>query len=192
MAKSILIADDSATIRKVVELTFSDGDYHVEAAASGAEALERLHRLRLDFVLADVVMPEPTGYAICRKVKQSARPVPVLLLAGAFEAFDPELARACGADGYLTKPFDSRLLRERVEELLAAAGRTALPQAVEPDVRPASPIPAGLSPQELDALVRAVVQRISVDVLRELAREVLPAIAERVVRERIRELEQQD
>jgi CheY-like chemotaxis protein len=119
MRKTILVADDSATIRKVVELAFSEMDVRVHSAATGREALERIEADPPDLVLADVVMPEPSGYEICRHVKQSARPVPVLLLAGTFEPFDPERARQCGADGHIVKPFESRLLRERVAELLA-------------------------------------------------------------------------
>ena len=110
MPRTILLADDSLTIRKVVELTFGDTDIRVETVGSGREAIERLDVLRPDLVLADVVMPGPSGYDVCRAVKSSGRPVPVLLLAGTFEAFDPEEARACGADGHMTKPFDSKTL----------------------------------------------------------------------------------
>jgi len=119
MSKSILLADDSATIRKVVELTFGDTDYHVESVGSGAEAMDKLEILRPDLVLADVVMPPPTGYDICRRIKASDRPVPVLLLAGTFETFDHEQARSCGADGCLLKPFEAETLRDRVTSLLA-------------------------------------------------------------------------
>src|SRR5258706_2048849 len=118
MRRTILLADDSVTIRKIVELTFGESDIRVESVASGREALERVGELRPDLVLADVVMPGPSGYEVCRAVKDSGRPVPVLLLAGTFEPFDAEMARACGCDGHITKPFDSHLLIERVERLL--------------------------------------------------------------------------
>jgi len=118
--KTILIADDSVTIRRVVELSFFDTGIRVETAASGAEALDKIASLLPDLVIADVVMGEPSGYDVCRAVKTSAQPVPVLLLAGTFEPFEPERARACGADGCLVKPFDSRTLIAHVERLLAA------------------------------------------------------------------------
>jgi DNA-binding response OmpR family regulator len=137
MRRSILLADDSATIRRVVEITFSDSDFHVETVASGTEALSRLDELRPDLVLADVVMPEPTGYEICRRIKASDRPVPVLLLAGTFEAFDHDEARACGADGCLLKPFESRTLLDRVTSLLAnrdaVTGAAVEPVEVAPE-----------------------------------------------------------
>ena len=121
MAKTILLADDSVTIRKVVELTFSDTDIRVESVGNGQEALAKLATVLPDLVLADVAMPSPSGYEICEEVKSSQRPVPVLLLAGTFEPFDRERARACGADGHLVKPFESTVLIERVEALLSPA-----------------------------------------------------------------------
>jgi DNA-binding response OmpR family regulator len=136
MRRTLLLADDSITIRKIVELTFSESDIRVESVASGREALERLQDLRPDLVLADVVMPGPSGYEVCRAIKESDRPVPVLLLAGTFEPFDAVQARACGSDGHVTKPFDSRQLVERVEGLLA---RGNAPTA-SPERRPGPPV----------------------------------------------------
>jgi CheY-like chemotaxis protein len=213
MMHSILVADDSATIRKVIELTFSDTGYRVECVAGGAEALARLAVTSPDLVLADVVMPEPTGYEICRRVKASGRPVPVLLLAGTFETFDHEEARACGADGCLLKPFDSRILLDRVQSLLAqrdrvdcaavepcpdgvaavAGGRAPVPATTEPARVPlADALPTGLSAEAVETLVRLVVARLSEDMVRRVAREVVADVAERIVRERIRELESED
>lgn len=213
MSKSILLADDSATIRKVVEISFSHTDFQVEVVADGDEALERLETSHPDLVLADVVMPGASGYDICRRIKSSARPVPVLLLAGTFEAFDHELARSCGADGCLLKPFESRTLIERVTSLLADRDAVRLspveliPSEVAPAAEPVGPCPAeepppvepgpgllpeGFTPEVIDALARAVVGRLSEDVVRQVAREVVPKVAEGIVRDRIRELEDGD
>jgi CheY-like chemotaxis protein len=211
MPKTILLADDSVTIRRVVQLTFSDTDLRVEAVGSGREALQRLEVLRPDLVLADVSMPEPSGYDICRHVKTSTRPVPVLLLAGTFEPFDPERARSCGADGHIIKPFESSALLRRVQGLLAEPAavlpRQAPPEAVgpagPPPSRPAAPaaaaavpgpgltLPSGttLGPEDVDAIARAVVERLSQDVLREIAWEVVPELAEAILRERARQIE---
>lgn len=206
MPKTVLLADDSATIRKVVELTFSDTDIRVVAVSDGRQALERLEQLDPDLVLADVVMPEPSGYEICSRVKASRRPVPVLLLAGTFEPFDEQRAVDCGADGQLVKPFDSRELLERVQLLLsgrpAPVERSAELQETSPRETLRAPEPAAepppqdvaespLAPEALEQLARLVIQRLSDKVVREIAREVVPQIAERIVRERIRELEQE-
>ena len=232
MRRTILLADDSVTIRKIVEFAFSDTDIRVCAVASGQEALDRLSDLRPDLVLADVVMPGPSGYELCRTIKASDRPVPVLLLAGTFEPFDAEQAKECGSDGHVTKPFDSRQLILRVEQLMARGAKAAakaeraapatvedleamfdnlatpaVPSVVEQDVRPVSvataeaPAPAvetaspgmpALSPADLDAIARLVVARLSDRVVREIAWDVVPDVAEMIVRERIRELERDE
>ncbi|MDX1388925.1 MAG: response regulator [Acidobacteriota bacterium] len=223
MPKTILLADDSLTIRKVVELTFTDSDFRVESVGSGQEALDRLETTKPDLVLADVVMPEPSGYEICEKIKTSEKPVPVLLLAGTFEPFDEERARACGADGHLVKPFESTILLDRVQALLVpppapetvaddSAGieevlqdldavtesegdaSTPAPPAEEKadTARSATETVPGtdLGPEQINAIARAVVEQLSTEAIRAIAWEVVPDVAERLIRERIQELEQ--
>jgi CheY-like chemotaxis protein len=121
MAKRILLADDSVTIQKVVELTFMDQDYEVTALGNGDAAIESLAVSRPDLVIADVHMPGADGYAVCRRAKATYAGIPVLLLVGTFEPFDEADIAACGADGYLRKPFDSTVLLSEAERLLAAA-----------------------------------------------------------------------
>ena len=79
MPKTILLADDSSTIRKIVELTFNGTDISVEAFDSGAAALAHLARIEPDLILADVVMPEPSGYELCKHVKSLGAGIPVVL-----------------------------------------------------------------------------------------------------------------
>lgn len=198
--KSILVADDSITIRKVVELTFADTGIRVESVGSGREALDRFPVLRPDLVLADVVMPEPSGYDVCHAVKTSERPVPVLLLAGTFEPFDPDRARGVGADGHLMKPFESRTLVERVEALLAAppAPPASPPvraseelEGVLDDLAAAGPTAAEStpSPGEIETLLEEAkpangdASGLSEAELRRLAELVVSRLAEQVVRE---------
>ncbi len=139
--KTILLADDSITIQKVVELTFSDGDYRVFCVANGAQALRKIPEVRPDVVLLDIVMPEKNGYEVCEALQAdpATASIPVLLLTGTFEPFDQARAEAAGARGHVTKPFESHTLVQRVEDLLAQ-GRAAGP-AVAPPVASAS-IPA--------------------------------------------------
>ena len=120
MRRRILLADDSVTIQKVIELTFLDEDYEVKAVSNGDEALAALPQVQPDFVIADVHMPGANGYEVCRRSKQARPDVPVLLLVGTFEPFDEGQARSSGADSFLKKPFDSQELLQRVEELLGA------------------------------------------------------------------------
>ena len=132
----LLLADDSVTIRKVVELTFTDEGLDVTTVANGEEAMQKLAEIQPDIVIADVNMPEPTGYQICEHIKQNeaTRDIPVLLVVGSFEPFDQTEAERVGADGFLTKPFQSiRDLILRVDELLGTESRAA-PAAASADI----------------------------------------------------------
>ncbi len=124
MTKTILLADDSVTIQKVVELTFMDEDFRVSAVSNGAEAIARLSESKPDVVIADVHMPAAGGFEVCRRSKELYPTVPVLLLVGTFEGFDADEAMRCGADGHLKKPFDSQELMRRVRELASAPSRS--------------------------------------------------------------------
>lgn len=125
MSRRILLADDSVTIQKVIELTFMDEDYEVTAVGNGDEAVAALGRESPDIVIADVHMPGANGYEVCRRAKEWRREVPVLLLVGTFEPFDEARAREAGADSFLKKPFDSQELLQLVGSLL---GTSASPE----------------------------------------------------------------
>src|SRR5919202_1343642 len=127
MPKRILLADDSITIQKVVELTFSDGDYEVVAVNNGAKAIQKLSEIRPDVILSDIIMPEKNGYEVCEYVKSHPefRNIPVVLLTGTFEPFDPDRADKAGCDAVVTKPFESQSLIHKVEELIEQARSTA-------------------------------------------------------------------
>ncbi len=127
MAKTILLADDSVTIQKVVELTFMDEDFEVAAVGSGNEALEWLQGRRPDLVIADVHMPGADGYAVCEQAKARYDGLPVLLLVGTFEPFDEGRAGTVGADGHLKKPFDAQDLLGQVSRLTAGKSEPAAP-----------------------------------------------------------------
>jgi CheY-like chemotaxis protein len=139
MPKKILLADDSITIQKVVELTFSDGDYEVIAVNNGARAIDKLGEMRPDIILSDIIMPEKNGYEVCEYVKSqpALRSIPVILLTGTFEPFDPDRAEKAGCDAVVTKPFESQNLIHKVEELIAASAQQAA--APEPEVEAPAP-----------------------------------------------------
>jgi CheY-like chemotaxis protein len=119
--RKLLLADDSVTIQKVVDLTFTDEGLEVVTVGDGQQALEKLEEFTPDIVLADVFMPKVSGYELCERVKRDERfrHIPVMLLVGSFEPFDEAEARRVGADDYLTKPFQSiRTLIGKVRNLL--------------------------------------------------------------------------
>src|SRR5687768_10349284 len=146
--RKLLLADDSATIQKVIDLTFADEGVRVMAVSSGQEALDQILEFAPDIVLADVFMPSPDGYEVCRYVKtnEKLKHIPVMLLVGSFEPFDEAEARRVGADDILTKPFSSiRRLIDRVgalvssppvEKPLEQAATAELPKVEEPAVEP--------------------------------------------------------
>jgi CheY-like chemotaxis protein len=121
MPHKLLLADDSVTIQRVIELTFADEDVQVIAVGDGQKAIERIEADRPDIVLADVGMPERDGYEVAAFVKNTPHlaHIPVLLLTGAFEPVDEQRAGAVGCDGVLAKPFEPHMVITRVKELLA-------------------------------------------------------------------------
>ena len=171
MAKTLLLADDSVTIQRVIELTFANEDVEVVAVGDGRRAVEWLDHDVPDVLLADVTVPEVDGYALAEFVKQSdrLRQVPVLLLAGAFEPIDQERVRAAGCDGVLVKPFEPQQLVSRVRELLdrepvpalAAVGGAATDEAAASafgDAAAPAPVAAavGGTPEPLEPPSRPV------------------------------------
>lgn len=118
----LLLADDSLTIQRVVNLTFADEGIDVVLTGDGDSALREIAAVKPDIVLADVHMPGPNGYELCsflRSMEETAE-VPVILLVGSFEQFDKEEADRVGANAFVTKPFQSiRSLVDQVKELLA-------------------------------------------------------------------------
>jgi CheY-like chemotaxis protein len=261
MSKTILLADDSLTIQKVVELTFMEGDYSVSSVSNGDDALNRLDDLAADLVIADIHMPGASGYEICRAVKDRNPDTPVLLLVGTFEPFEAADMEECGANGHLKKPFDSQELVRLVEELLGDgdrgerafelhtvdedadsedgedepeanetsgfgavvtefpkgetdpvdsfdveigeagedAGEEAAVEAFAATVEPETEVhvdiedqqEAGLTDDDVDRIARRLVELLGDEVVREIAWDVIPDLAEIVIKDRLRELESQ-
>jgi CheY-like chemotaxis protein len=153
--RKLLLADDSITIQKVVELTFADEGVSVVCVNNGKEAIERLEEFVPDIVLADVFMPLMNGYEVCEYIKQNdkLKHIPVMLLVGSFEPFDETEARRVGANDTLTKPFQSiRRLMDKVgllvsgrspEELVPTA-ELPKPEEIQVTTADTQPLPAHL------------------------------------------------
>jgi CheY-like chemotaxis protein len=120
MNQTLLLADASATIQRIVELTFAAENIAVVPFSNGEHAIASLDRNVPDIVLADVGMPGRSGYEISRYIKNSPplAHIPVLLLTGAFEPVDQTKALEAGCDGILIKPFEPQFVINRVKELL--------------------------------------------------------------------------
>jgi CheY-like chemotaxis protein len=142
MSKKLLLADDSITIQKVIQITFAHEDYELTITDNGDAALVKAREIKPDLIMTDIYMPGKNGYELTSAIKQdpALRHVPVLLLAGSFEPFDEDKARSCNADAWIEKPFESQSLIDKVAELLNAA-------------RPAAEIPAPVAESEPFAVV---------------------------------------
>jgi CheY-like chemotaxis protein len=138
MMKKLLLADDSITIQKVVGIILSTEEYQLEITDDGDRAFTKALEEIPDLVIADVSMPGKDGFELCRAIKSepSLSNTSVLLLPGAFDHFDEAKAGEVCADGWLTKPFESQSLLDKVSQLLEAkpvrmAG-TAVTEEAEP------------------------------------------------------------
>lgn len=142
MAKTILVADDSKTIRHVVHLAFQATEFRVVGVEGGRDAIERARAEQPALVLADVSMPGVDGYQLCQALKDEGATahIPVVLMAGAFEAFDERRAQAARADGHIKKPFETQKLIDQVQALTSRPA-PAPPMPVPAPVA-AAPVPA--------------------------------------------------
>lgn len=149
---TLLLADDSVTIQRVIELTFAEQDMRVVSVGDGESAIARMTAERPDIVLADVGMRRVDGYQVAAHMKRTPAlaQVPVLLLTGAFEPIDEDRARRAGCDGVLVKPFEPRQLLAQVRALLSGQRPADLWPADLPrvDTPPARTAPAKAPPPQ--------------------------------------------
>jgi len=140
MSKTLLLADDSVVIQKLVGLSFANEDIEIVTTDNGDDAVVKAREITPDVVLADVVMPGKSGYEVCEAIKQdpALAHIPVLLLTGTFEAFDEARATAAGANGQITKPFEAQALVARVSEVMNAPPPVVASEPPPPPVESAT------------------------------------------------------
>ncbi|HJV27414.1 MAG TPA: response regulator [Aromatoleum sp.] len=121
MAKKILIADDEQNIVISLEFLMKREGYEVLIANDGEEAVHRIRADRPDLVLLDVMMPKKSGFEVCQEIKSDPDLQGICILMLTAKGRDTEMAKglALGADAYMTKPFSTKELVERVRGLLA-------------------------------------------------------------------------
>jgi CheY-like chemotaxis protein len=164
MSKTILCADDSATMQKVAEVTFGGSEYKYVGARSADEALKVARSERPALILADAIMPGKTGYDLCKAIKSDPdlASIPVLLMCGNSQAYDNARGEQCGADGHVVKPWDTQVMLDKVGETLGriasegvaklgagavAAAAAAPAAAARPAAAPPANKPAATPPQ---------------------------------------------
>ena len=122
---AILVVDDDAPIRRMLERTLTAEGYAVESAADGGEALAAVERAVPDLVVLDVAMPGVDGLSVCRRLRRAGLSLPVLLLTARDAVSDRVAGLDAGADDYLVKPFAPEELLARVRALLRRGSEPA-------------------------------------------------------------------
>ncbi|MCY0986263.1 response regulator [Nannocystis sp. ILAH1] len=161
MPTKILAIDDSKTMRLAIKITFAAEDYDVVAVSKGSEAVARAKQMPADVLIVDAALAagEPSGYEVVKAVRADpdTAHIPVLLLVSNQVGIDEAQVQACGANGAMTKPFDTQEMLEKVTALAQGksitSGKTVpkaapAPQAAAP-VRPApaaAPSPVAAAP----------------------------------------------
>jgi DNA-binding response OmpR family regulator len=123
MSHKVLIADDEPNIVISLEFLMKREGHDVSIARDGQQALEAIRRIRPDLVLLDVMMPFKTGYEVLQELRadEAIARTKVLMLTAKGRDTDTAKGIALGANAYMTKPFSTKDLAERVRQLLAAA-----------------------------------------------------------------------
>lgn len=170
MSRTVLVADDSLIIQKVIRLALKDENIRVVTVASGAEAIKRIDQAPPAMVLADTRMPDGDGYEVGEFVKAEPKrsQIPVVLMTGAFEPVDDTRARTV-SDAILVKPFDPDRLVATVRKLLggvpavrdvAPASRDSCTQTGEPAEDVSRALAAETADVTLQVVDEATVPRV--------------------------------
>lgn len=115
--KKILVIDDEIAIRDLIELVLKRENYQVKTAENGVIGLREVNSFHPDLVLLDLMLPDYSGYDLCREIVKKST-IPVIMLSAKNETIDKVLGLELGAEDYLTKPFDNRELIARIKVVL--------------------------------------------------------------------------
>jgi len=120
MGYRILVVDDEKTIRDLIAFRLEFHGHQVEIAQNGTEALEKAHASVPELIVLDVMMPDLTGYEVCRKLKADPKTeqIKIILLTAKGGATDEAEGISAGADGFMSKPFRANVLIAKIDELL--------------------------------------------------------------------------
>src|SRR5918999_2213307 len=120
MATRILFVEDDDAIRETTRLALEDEDYLVDEATTGEDALRSFERQPADCVLLDLMLPDLSGFEVCRSLRQRST-VPIIMVTARSDTFDVVAGLEAGADDYVTKPFQPKELAARIRALLRRA-----------------------------------------------------------------------
>lgn len=115
--KKILVIDDENAIRDLLEMVLISENYQVRTAENGAVGLKQLDTFEPDLVLLDIMLPDYSGYDLCREIVKKST-IPVIMISAKNETIDKVLGLELGAEDYITKPFDNRELLARIKVVI--------------------------------------------------------------------------
>ena len=120
MAKRVLVVDDEKLIVKGIRFSLEHEEFEVECAYDGEEALEKVKEKPFDIILLDVMLPKLTGFEVCQQIREFSD-VPIIMLTAKGDDMDKILGLEYGADDYITKPYSSKELVLRVNNIIKRA-----------------------------------------------------------------------
>ncbi len=170
MPYKVIIADDSPSVQKIIQMSFPASEFEIFAFSDGKEFVDSLNRVRPDAILLNLSLPEKDGYEVGAFIKKQEefRQIPLILLKEAFEPLDKERAAAFEYDELIQKPFDSQMLVQMV--------RTMIEGQKIPNTLPEEPVWGEESPEErrveTDEKFRHLVKQEILDVERELEKRI--------------------
>lgn len=123
--KRILIVDDEPNLMVLLESRLKIQGYEVIMASDGQAGLETAKRCKPDLIILDLMLPKMDGYKVCGLLKNDTRyaKIPIILFTARIQESDRQMAKELGADAYVTKPFDPKILLAKIEELLGSKER---------------------------------------------------------------------
>lgn len=129
VVKHILVIEDDPDLVELLRYNLERESYRVTSAVTGPEGLAELQRERPDLLILDLMLPEISGFDLCRRLRRDSQyqNLPVIMLTARSEEADVIAGIELGADDYITKPFSPRELVARVGAVLRRAGRAAQP-----------------------------------------------------------------
>ena len=120
MAKRILIVDDEVQLVEMVKIRLEAAGYEIISAYDGQEGFDKAKRDKPDLIILDLMLPKMDGYKVCGLLKNDARysKIPIIMFTARAQEEDQRLGKDLGAEEYVTKPFDPKILLSKIKELL--------------------------------------------------------------------------
>ena len=129
MAISVLVVEDDKNIQSLLQMYLEKEGYAVTVADDGGQGLTKFRSIKPDLVLLDVMMPVMDGWTVCKMIRAESQS-PIIMLTAKSETDDKVTGLRCGADDYITKPFEMKEVLARIEAVLRRTDRNATEQKV--------------------------------------------------------------